>query len=194
METRERRLCALSAPHTTHGATICWDFNSHFGCNKQPFTHCYSEGNQTFRNYDTLTTPLKIYLLNHGGFKGHKKPETGDIPKKIKELREKTIKEEKEKRAQKKTEEKNKSKPREITKRNNKKVETRTPKKKTQGATPDQTNTPVVVAPTEITNLDCILSEEKLRGSAIGADFSRAPQLPQEEDQFPRYAVDSDCD
>ena len=102
MTTRERRLCALQSPRATQGAIICWDFNSHHGCTKTPCAYCPNGGKQLFRNYDSLGVPIKIYLLKHGGSKGHKKLDTSEIPKKIQDLRGKFIQEENEKKQQKK--------------------------------------------------------------------------------------------
>ena len=85
MTTRGRRFRVLQAPRATQGSTICWDFNAHHGCSETPCAYFPSGGKQTFRNYETLKTPLEIYLLKHGGLRAQK-PEIGDIPKKIKEL------------------------------------------------------------------------------------------------------------
>ena len=73
LTTKERRICALNAPKTAQGVTICWDFNTHTGCSTPTCPRNASGGHVQFRNFETLCRPLKMYLLRKGGFKAHKK-------------------------------------------------------------------------------------------------------------------------
>lgn len=70
--TKERRQCALNAPKTTRGATICWDHNTHLGCTQVDCKRNSEGGHVQFRNFETLWPQLKMYLLRKGGFKGRK--------------------------------------------------------------------------------------------------------------------------
>ena len=67
MTLKERRICALNSPKTTQGHIICWDHNSHMGCTKVPCVRCDNGGKVGIRNYETVCTPLKIYLAKGGG-------------------------------------------------------------------------------------------------------------------------------
>lgn len=69
LTTKERRLCALNAPKTIQGNTICWDFNTHGGCLSPDCPRQSAGGHVQFRNFETLCKPLKMYLLRKGGLK-----------------------------------------------------------------------------------------------------------------------------
>ena len=149
-----------------------------FCCNKTPRQHFPNGGDQTFRNYDTLITPRKIYLLKRG-FKGHKKPDTADIPKKIKELRGKFTEGEKGKKRQTKTTEEDQIKAPNNKRRwrkkrgQDKKPGTNTKQEgRNAGSKDNPDQGPIQIqqddrpTPEAFLNIDFNLSEETLRGAA----------------------------
>ena len=82
LNSKERRICALNSPKTLQGHIICWDFNSHLGCNKKPCPRCDGGGKATFRNPETLCGPLRIYLAKRGGSKDAKEFQSRRSPAK----------------------------------------------------------------------------------------------------------------
>lgn len=66
---KERRACALNSPKTSQGQVICWGHNPHLGCSKAPCRRCETGGKATFRNFESICSPLKIYLVKRGGLR-----------------------------------------------------------------------------------------------------------------------------
>ena len=126
------------------------------------------------------------------GFKGHKKPEVSEIPKRIKALRDKFTQEENDKKQQKKdtAQELIKGQPGKVPKGKQK------PKKehleeevenRNAGSDPEQ-------LPEQMQNINFTLAEEKLRCAALGPDHQWAEKTPQEAGGPTKVELDSDCE
>ena len=65
MAVAERRIACPTAPKSVGGKRICWTYNSHLGCNNNtcPIGHVF------YKNYERLTTAVKIALTERYGFK-----------------------------------------------------------------------------------------------------------------------------
>ena len=83
MTTAERRIAGKEAPKTTAVDRICWNYNSHLGCND---SSC-GRAHQFYNNYEQPSYALKIALVKRYGFKKRIKLATEQIAEKIKTLR-----------------------------------------------------------------------------------------------------------
>ena len=83
MTPAERRLAGKEAPKTPTGERICWNYNSHLGCQDDtcPRAHQY------YGNYDQLSYALKIALLKRFGFKKRNKLSAEQVGQQIAALR-----------------------------------------------------------------------------------------------------------
>ena len=83
MAHAERRAAGSSAPKTACGIKICWGYNAHSGCSAVECQHAH----EFYRNYDTLSLPLKMCLVKRQGFKNKPKIPVAKNGETIKELR-----------------------------------------------------------------------------------------------------------
>ena len=83
MTPAERRIAGSTAPKTDDVQRICWNYNSHIGCSDTGRTRAHT----FYKNYDALTTAVRIALVKRYGFKKRNKLPVTQIAETISELR-----------------------------------------------------------------------------------------------------------
>ena len=83
MAPAERRIAGKEAPKTASGDRICWNYNSHLGCDDQTCTRAH----QFYKNFEQLPYALKIELAKRFGFKKRQKLSAEQVSSQIKSLR-----------------------------------------------------------------------------------------------------------
>ena len=83
MTPAERRIAGATAPKTDDGQRICRNYNSHIGCDDTGCTRAHV----FYKNYDALTTAVKIDMVKRYGFEKRNKLSVTKTAETISELR-----------------------------------------------------------------------------------------------------------
>ena len=156
MTAAERRIAANTAPKSADGRKLCWGYNTHMGCTDNECTRAH----EYVKNYEQLSTAVKISLVKRLGFRKHNKLSVNKVGDAIRDLR----KIEAEARSSQ-----------------------RNPPAARGDATPNANPTMRVAGvrvenPPQLSNIDYWDSEEVLRGALHGSAQVFGEGLPQGED------------